>query len=78
MEATDNQAIIYGVSSLYRQSSVQDHKVYNWEDMGVNMDLCDYPNTLNHEIKTTSTVRKFKNYTEKDDEEWINREENIN
>ena len=53
-------------------------KVYNLEDMGVNLVLVDNPNTLRHDITSTVIIKKLNNYICSDEGGWIKRECNLN
>ena len=64
-EFTEKQAFIYGESRLARQRSMWDHKVYNREDMNVNLGLDYEPNNLDREIDPDVTIREFKNHKKK-------------
>ena len=49
------------------------HKVYNREDMNVNLGLDYEPNNIDREIDPDFTIREFKNH--KKNPEWIKRED---
>ena len=60
------------------KKAMQSQKVHNREDMDVDLRLDDEPNTINHKIWPTVTIREFNNYIENHEEEWIKRESYIN